>query len=492
VRDNFTTGMTKTRMIELLLDYCQRREIMPRLLAALERDRPDQYRQRFGRAVAEPAPVIAPSGRDPRQIFISHAHQDAGFAHRLAANLQKHGWRAWIAPDSIRPGEKWIEAINRGLEESGVFLVVLTPTAVGSEWVKTETNIAIELAHRRELRFIPLEVVKCRAPVLWTAYQHIPFSSQYGVGLAKLLSILGDVGVHPSAVVSSQHKPPGENTSVQLDMEAFWATDVGVVRDHNEDTIGGTPENYPLAMDHGYLFLVVDGRSEYVASSEFGKRVYRRYYTNYGPNKIHHKLEFIVREANNELYQQAQANPAQQDMCMTMTAAVIKDNRLFVAHVGDGRLYLIRNRQIKQVTSDHSWVEKQVRAGMLTRPQVKGHPQRNILTRAIGREPDLRVDLYEYELLPGDVLVLCSDGLSAELGDALIAALATEAPSAETAVRRLIELANANGGEDNISVCVIRLSGKILGTTTPTESIDRLGIENIWRRVFSRLGSVFD
>ena len=104
---------------------------MPNLLAALERDRPDQYRKRFGSGGRRnPVPRATAARRDPRQVFISHAHEDAEFAHRLAADLAARGWRVWIAPDSIRPGEKWVDAINRGLEECGVFLVALTPAAV--------------------------------------------------------------------------------------------------------------------------------------------------------------------------------------------------------------------------------------------------------------------------------------------------------------------------------------------------------------------------
>jgi hypothetical protein len=104
-------------MIELLLDYCQRRDLLPNLLAALAQDRPEQYRQRFGAPAAEARPELPRPERDPRQVFISHAHEDADFAHRLATDLRAQGWRIWIVPDSIRPGEKWAEAINRGLEE---------------------------------------------------------------------------------------------------------------------------------------------------------------------------------------------------------------------------------------------------------------------------------------------------------------------------------------------------------------------------------------
>ncbi len=123
-----------------------------------------------------PAPTIAkPARRNPRQIFLSHATADAEFAQQLAADLREEGWAVWIAPDSIQPGEKWVEAINRGLEESGVFVVVLTPDAVASRWVQTETNAAIGLEHRDLMRFIPLDHKACDLPLLWGGYQYIPF-----------------------------------------------------------------------------------------------------------------------------------------------------------------------------------------------------------------------------------------------------------------------------------------------------------------------------
>jgi formylglycine-generating enzyme required for sulfatase activity len=190
VYDNFTTGMTKGQKIQLLLDRCQRREAIPDLLVALERDRSEQYRKRFGAPAVEARPVSPQPARDPRQVFISHTHEDTDFAHRLAADLQKNGWRVWLAPDSIRPGEKWVEAIERGLEESSVFAVLLTPAAVKSRWVKTETNLAIEMEHQDILRFIPVEIEICSLPLVWRAYQRIPLAGEYGDGLAVLLAAL--------------------------------------------------------------------------------------------------------------------------------------------------------------------------------------------------------------------------------------------------------------------------------------------------------------
>ena len=98
----------------------------------------------------------------PRQIFVSHAHQDAAFAQQLATDLRQQGWDIWIAPQSIYPGEQWVTAVNRGLEESRIFLLVLTPSAAQSSWVRRETDAAIHLEQQGEIQFIPLDVQPTR------------------------------------------------------------------------------------------------------------------------------------------------------------------------------------------------------------------------------------------------------------------------------------------------------------------------------------------
>ena len=191
VKENFSTGMTKQQKILALLEYCQHREVMPNLLAAIQRVRPEQYKRRFPQAqrVEAPSETIKPK-RDPKQVFISLAHEDAEFAHRLAGDLGKNGWRVWIAPESIRPGEMWGEGIDRGLDESGVLVLVLTPHAVQSRWVRKETYVAIQLESQGQIKFIPLKVEPCNVPGLWSAYQQISFRSSYASGLSALLDEL--------------------------------------------------------------------------------------------------------------------------------------------------------------------------------------------------------------------------------------------------------------------------------------------------------------
>ena len=217
VSDEFTTGMTRGQMIQLLIERCVRREALASLHAALRAERAEQYGKRFG--ATEPAVIpaeTAPAGRDPRQVFISHAHEDADFAHRLAADLASAGWRAWLAPDSIQPGEKWVEAIGRGLDACGVFLVVLTPAGVGSAWVKTETNAAIELEVGGAVRFIPLDATACTVPVLWNGYQRVSFRGRYEDGLRQLLARLGAAaGPEPAPPVRDDQRAPVDRTGFE-------------------------------------------------------------------------------------------------------------------------------------------------------------------------------------------------------------------------------------------------------------------------------------
>jgi hypothetical protein len=188
VYDDFTQGMSKGQKVRSLIDHCSHRNRLPSLMSALERERPKLYLNTFsGKIITPLPPTIISTERNPKQVFISHAHQDVLFAHQLAVDLIDAGWQVWIAPDSILPGEKWVDAINRGLEESGVFLVVLTPSAIESEWVKRETNTAIGLEVKQALNFIPLIFKPCDIPALWDSYQHVPFDGNYASGLAALI-----------------------------------------------------------------------------------------------------------------------------------------------------------------------------------------------------------------------------------------------------------------------------------------------------------------
>lgn len=194
VEQEFTNGMSRSHKIQLLLDHCRRQERIASLLAALERERPQQARTKLtihlqNRISSQPPKSIARQ-YNPRQIFISYASQDVVFAQRLANDLQKAEWPVWIAPNSIHSGEKWVDAINRGLENSGIFVLVLTSNAVSSKWVKAEANAAISLENQGKIRFYPLLLESCQAPPLWQGYQWILFNENYKKGWQELLQQL--------------------------------------------------------------------------------------------------------------------------------------------------------------------------------------------------------------------------------------------------------------------------------------------------------------
>lgn len=201
-------GDTKSSKARELILYLERGSRMAELSPLLGKDKPVAYRREFEKE--PPIPRIPPRrNRDMNQVFVSHAHEDEAFARRIAADLQAEGWSVWMAPDSIMPGETWVEAINRGLEESGYYLLVQTPAAATSPWVVTETNVAISLEHQRLMRFIPLDVAPSQPPPLWTAYQNVPFRDNYLRGFEHLLSRLNGRPPRPWPANGTNATPSG-------------------------------------------------------------------------------------------------------------------------------------------------------------------------------------------------------------------------------------------------------------------------------------------
>ena len=209
---------------ELVL-YAERHGRLVDLRAVLGQQRSDLYRAAFGEAATRQTVTAVPPRRDrrhaernPKQIFVSHAVADAeAFAHRLADDLRRAGYTIWIAPESIPEGQ-WVSAINRGLAESGVMLLVLTPGAMESPWVEMETNVAIELERAGEMRFIPICVSRGRYDPVWHAYQWVMFERDYPAGLKDLLDRLSPARSSSIATLVSisthgDSSAPGVNTS---------------------------------------------------------------------------------------------------------------------------------------------------------------------------------------------------------------------------------------------------------------------------------------
>lgn len=241
-------------------------------------------------------------------------------------------------------------------------------------------------------------------------------------------------------------------------------TDVGRRRAHNED--------YLCVDERLGLFVVCDGlggRNAGEIASRLAVDVIRDYLREtQGKDPVAvfgganprfsdqtNRLAGAIHLANKSIHQAAATDAAWEGMGTTVVAVLLSDAVLSMGHVGDSRIYLIRDQKIQQLTRDHSLVEELVRGGFLTEEQAARHPHRHIVTRALGIEDGVEVDLDELPLAHGDRLLLCSDGLTAHLKPAdMLAAIQAEADP-EAAAGRLVTLANAAGGEDNITVILL-------------------------------------
>jgi PPM family protein phosphatase len=167
---------------------------------------------------------------------------------------------------------------------------------------------------------------------------------------------------------------------------------------------------------------------------------------------IEQRLAELVREANRRIHERARLEREHAGMGTTLTAAYLEDAGVAIAHVGDSRAYLWRDGTLKRLTRDHSLVDELVQRGKLTEQQAAEHPQRSIITRALGPEPDVEVDTWTYPVRPGDVLMLCSDGLTSMISEDEVAEILSGASSLQQAGEELVGAANAAGGRDNITV----------------------------------------
>jgi serine/threonine protein phosphatase PrpC len=171
------------------------------------------------------------------------------------------------------------------------------------------------------------------------------------------------------------------------------------------------------------------------------------------------RLVESVRLAGARIHDWATDHPEHRGMGTTVVALLIQGHNAFLAHVGDSRIYALRDGKIQQATDDHSLVAQSIREGLITEEQAKSHRMRNVITRALGFERAVEVDVQARALLRGDAYLLCSDGLSGKVDEAEMCELVFAYPPQEAA-RQLIGLANARGGEDNITAVVVRVEGK--------------------------------
>jgi protein phosphatase len=257
---------------------------------------------------------------------------------------------------------------------------------------------------------------------------------------------------------------------VRTGIEVSSQSDIGCVRTNNEDSFGyWEPEDDQQFLRKGRLAVVADGMGGYEGGQEASRLAVETLvavYRDFGGDNPQDALIEALQTAHERIRQYSFAHPELRGMGTTCTAAAIvrgthgsaNYDALYYVHVGDTRLYLIRDGQITRVTRDHSYVGRLVEAGMISQEEAEHHPQRNILTAALGTNPDLIMDSpgHPEPLRPEDVLLICSDGLWGLVRDAEILDV-VENKSAEQAGRELIELARERGGPDNITVEILRL-----------------------------------
>jgi len=217
------------------------------------------------------------------------------------------------------------------------------------------------------------------------------------------------------------------------------------------------------------LFVVADGMGGAQAgevASQIAIDVFEHQLPESGSPE--ERLAGGVQEANRQIYQRSRAEHERAGMGTTLTAAYLDDAHVAIAHVGDSRAYLFRDGKLTRLTQDHSLVDELLRRGKLTEEQAAEHPQRSIITRALGPEPEVEVDRFTYSVRAEDIVLLCSDGLTSMISEQRIADVLRSNESLERAADQLIDEANAAGGRDNITVVLFRLE-EVGGETQPDQ-----------------------
>jgi protein phosphatase len=259
----------------------------------------------------------------------------------------------------------------------------------------------------------------------------------------------------PETQVSAETVQPAERWAASLDISWDGCTDVGMVREQNED-------NYAcLSIGGKTLFVVADGMGGHDAGEVASKiavetvceEIRKGAASERDPQGL---VERAVQRANDEVRREG-ANK-KSDMGTTLSIALIADSTAYIANVGDSRVYWIENGSITQITEDHSLVAKLVSAGKLTQEEARGHPRSNLLYRTIGNDEIVMADTFQVTLKKGGSLLLCSDGLWGEVADEEIHKAFAAGSDAATACSRLVQTALENGGKDNITAVVVKVS----------------------------------
>jgi protein phosphatase len=249
-------------------------------------------------------------------------------------------------------------------------------------------------------------------------------------------------------------------------IEMASATHTGMVRAHNEDSIG-TDSTIGLAVladgMGGYnAGEVASGIAVALITKETRDTVVRippyEVDVETGEPMANRILHNVIAKANSSIYQAANSQPQYAGMGTTLVVAMLCDNHISVAHIGDSRLYRLRGGELEQLTRDHSLLQEQIDSGMISKEMARRSQNKNLVTRAVGIEPEVEADINTFEVTEGDMFLLCSDGLNDMVEDDDIhLTLATLSANLPLAASQLVQMANDNGGRDNISVILIRV-----------------------------------
>jgi serine/threonine protein phosphatase PrpC len=266
------------------------------------------------------------------------------------------------------------------------------------------------------------------------------------------------VGMSSETVLISTGRE--QSIMTQFNLTVAQQTDIGLKRESNEDNmISVVPEDAMVMKTKGALFVVADGMGGHtqgeVASELAISTIREAYYQDPSEDRAS-SLREAVQKANGIVYQQG-ATQEVNNMGTTCVAAVLQDDIVYVANVGDSRAYLIRDGQLRQITEDHSWVAEQVREGNLTLEEAQGHPKSNVIYRCLGTSTAVEIDIFTEQVQEGDLLVLCTDGLSNLVSNQELEDIVRQFSPSDS-VQQLIARANEHGGPDNITAMVVQVS----------------------------------
>jgi PPM family protein phosphatase len=230
---------------------------------------------------------------------------------------------------------------------------------------------------------------------------------------------------------------------------AGWITDPGRKRRHNEDAYVCEPP----------LFAIADGMGGAQAGEVASRLAAAALKESGASTGGEQRIVDLIQEANRRVYDRSNTDPNTSGMGTTMTVALVENGRVAFGHVGDSRAYLIRDGVMEQVTEDHSLVNELLKSGKLSPEEAESHPQRSVITRALGTDPDVDVDTFTIDAETDDVFLLCSDGLTDMVDEQQILDLVEQnRPDIDTALKALVRAANRGGGEDNITVVAFEIA----------------------------------